>query len=64
MTRENGEGLYGTTDPGFKKRDLKKREEIINGSLADLCISIHLQCLVIEHIKNGGVYAKEIPSIC
>lgn len=42
MTRENGEGLYGSTDPGFKKRDLKKREEIINGSLADLCISIHL----------------------
>ncbi len=42
MTRENGDGLYGTTDPGFKKRDLKKREEIINGSLADLCISIHL----------------------
>ena len=42
MTRESDEGLYGTTDPGFKKRDLAKREEIINGSLADLCISIHL----------------------
>ena len=42
MTRDSDEGLYGTTDPGFKKRDLKKREEIINGSLADLCVSIHL----------------------
>ena len=42
MTREDDNGLYGTTDPGFKKRDLKAREKIINNSLADVCVSIHL----------------------
>ncbi len=42
LTRDGDYGLYGSTDPGFKKRDLSKREEIINGSHADLCVSIHL----------------------
>lgn len=42
MTRTEDVGLYGTTEPGFKKRDLTKRVEIINGSNADVAISIHL----------------------
>lgn len=41
MTRAGSEGLYGDTQPGFKKRDLQKRIEIINSSGADLAISIH-----------------------
>ncbi|MBR6736818.1 MAG: N-acetylmuramoyl-L-alanine amidase [Clostridia bacterium] len=42
MTRTDDNGLYGTTDPGFKMRDLKKRVEIINGCNASVFISIHL----------------------
>ena len=42
MTRDDNNGLYGTTEPGFKLRDMEKRKEIINGCNADLVISIHL----------------------
>ncbi len=56
MTREADEGLYGTTDPGFKKRDLSAREKIINNSLADLCISVHLNVYSSERRRGAQVF--------
>ncbi len=41
MTRQDDNGLYDTTEPGFKLRDLSKRVEIVNGSGASAVISIH-----------------------
>ena len=41
MTRTADEGLYGSEESGFKKRDLSKRAEIINSSNADLAVSVH-----------------------
>ncbi len=56
MTREIDEGLYGTTDPGFKKRDLLEREKIINNSLADLCVSVHLNVYSSQSRRGAQVF--------
>lgn len=56
MTREDDNGLYGTTDPGFKKRDLSAREKIINNSLADLCVSIHLNVYSARSRRGAQVF--------
>ena len=61
MTRESDEGLYGTTDPGFKKRDLKAREKILNQTLADLAVSIHLNTYLSKSRRGAQVfYNKKI----
>ena len=41
MTRTTEGGLYDTTAPGFKKRDMQRRKEIIQEASPDLLISIH-----------------------
>ncbi len=41
LTRTDENGLYDNTQPGFKKRDLDKRREIIIASNADCLLSIH-----------------------
>ncbi len=41
LTRTDDNGLYDTTDYGFKRRDFEKRKEIIDASGADCVISIH-----------------------
>ncbi len=59
MTRNDDEGLYGTTDPGFKKRDLAKRAEIINGSNADIAISVHLNVYTSESRRGAQTFYAE-----
>ena len=41
LTRKTSGGLYGLASKGYKRRDMKKRAEIIKSSGADLFISIH-----------------------
>ncbi len=41
LTRKTEAGLYGTATAGYKKRDMKKRAEIINANHPALVISIH-----------------------
>ena len=41
MTRKTDAGLYGTTAPGFKKRDMQRRKEIIQDASPMLVISVH-----------------------
>lgn len=61
MTRTGDYGLYGTTDKGFKKRDLKAREEIFNNSLADIGVSIHLNTYTSKNRRGAQVFFnKEI----
>lgn len=59
MTREDGEGLYGDTSPGFKNRDLQKRLEIINGSHADFSISIHLNHYSSKSRRGAQAFFKK-----
>ena len=42
MTRKTEAGLYGIYSKGFKRRDMQKRKEIINGARADAFLSVHL----------------------
>ena len=42
LTRRSEAGLYGTTAPGHKKRDMAKRAEIIQKASPVLVLSIHM----------------------
>ena len=42
LTRQTQGGLYGLATKGFKKRDMKKRKQIIEETAPNLVISIHL----------------------
>jgi len=58
MTRTTAGGLYGLPVPGFKKRDMKRRAEIINDSDPALVVSIH-QNTCGSHSRRGSlVYYK------
>lgn len=59
MTRKDGDGLYGTTEPGFKNRDLQKRRDIINASGADLCVSIHLNHYSSKSRRGAQAFFKK-----
>ncbi|MBQ3235405.1 MAG: N-acetylmuramoyl-L-alanine amidase [Clostridia bacterium] len=59
MTREDSEGLYGTTDPGFKKRDLLERVKIINSAGADFLISIHLNVYSSQSRRGAQAFFKK-----
>ena len=41
LTRRTDAGLYGTTAPGFKRRDMEKRKEIIERTQPLLVVSVH-----------------------
>ena len=59
MTREDNSGLYGTTDPGFKLRDLNKRVGIINSKNAKICISIHLNTYKSSSRRGAQTFYKK-----
>ncbi|MBQ7373591.1 MAG: N-acetylmuramoyl-L-alanine amidase [Clostridia bacterium] len=59
MTRSSFGGLYGTTAKGFKKRDLQKRIEIINGANADLMISLHLNYFSSQQCRGATTFYKD-----
>lgn len=42
LTRQTQGGLYGLATKGFKKRDMKKRKQIIEENAPNLVISVHL----------------------
>ncbi|MGN1373430.1 MAG: N-acetylmuramoyl-L-alanine amidase [Candidatus Coproplasma sp.] len=54
MTRNTEAGLYGTTEKGFKARDMQKRKQIIQECDADLVISIHQNFCPLPS-KRGGI---------
>ena len=59
MIRSADEGLYGSTEPGFKKRDLEKRVEIINSSRADFLVSIHLNVYSSPSRRGAQAFYKK-----
>lgn len=56
MTRTTEAGLYGTTEKGFKARDMKKRKQIIEESDADLVISVHQNFCPLPSKRGGTVF--------
>jgi N-acetylmuramoyl-L-alanine amidase len=61
LTRSTQGGLYGTSTKGFKLRDMKKRREIIQDSLADMVISIHQNKCALPS-KRGAIVFYESDS--
>ena len=41
MTRSTQEGLYGDTSPGFKRRDMEKRKQIVEAASPLCVLSVH-----------------------
>ena len=58
LTRENEDGLYGSTEPGFKLRDLQKRVEITSKISPDLFISVHLNKYASALRRGAQVFFK------
>lgn len=59
MTRKDKNGLYGSTQAGFKKRDMLKRKEIITASKTDIVISIHLNKYPTNSRKGAQVFFRQ-----
>lgn len=56
MTRTTEKGLYGTTEKGFKARDMQKRKQIIEESEADMVISVHQNFYPLSSKRGGTVF--------
>ena len=58
-TRTTQDGLYGTTDSGYKRRDMLERKRIVVESDADLVISIHLNKFSSPSRRGAQVYYQK-----
>lgn len=56
MTRTGEAGLYGTSEKGFKMRDMQKRKQIIEDCNADMVISIHQNFCPLPSKRGGTVF--------
>ncbi len=56
MTRNNENGLYSPSAPNKKKSEMEKRKSIIEGSNADLVVSIHMNSFRLSSCKGAQVY--------
>ena len=65
MTRTTEGGLYDTTAPGFKRRDMQKRKEICEGANPLCVISVHQNFYPSTASRGGQVfYPKENEWAC
>lgn len=58
-TRTTQDGLYGTTDSGYKRRDMEKRRSIVKSSCCDLVVSIHLNKFSDPNRRGAQVYYQQ-----
>jgi len=56
LTRQSEAGLYGVLSKGFKKRDMQKRKEIIEGAKPVAVISIHQNFYSSAKQRGGQVF--------
>lgn len=56
LTRENNEGLYGSSDQNKKSADMKRRIQIINDARADAMVSIHQNSYHQPEISGAQVF--------
>ncbi len=59
MTRTNLNGLYSILAENKKKDDMKKRQEIIDNSNANLVISIHMNSYPLKSSRGARVFYKD-----
>lgn len=59
MTRETENGLYGTTQKGFKRRDMEKRAEIIASGKPNVVISVHMNKYSCSSRSGPQVFFQE-----
>lgn len=59
MTRSSNGGLYGVPNSGFKMRDMKKRREIIEGSGAEMVISVHQNFCPLPSRRGAQVFFRQ-----
>ncbi len=58
QTRPTEAGLYGTATPGYKRRDMKKRAEIIKSSSPALFISVHQNFFPLSSRRGAQVFYR------
>lgn len=58
LTRKTEAGLYGAATPGYKKRDMRKRAEIINKSAPALVISVHQNFFSLSSRRGAQVFYR------
>lgn len=54
LTRKNDGGLYGLPTNGYKRRDMQKRKEIIEGAQPNAVISVHQNNFLSDRSRRGG----------
>lgn len=59
LTRSTDAGLYGLATKNLKKKDMKKRKEIIEKSNPSLVVSIHMNKFSLSSRRGGQVFYKE-----
>lgn len=59
LTRKTEAGLYGAPTSGFKKRDMKRRKEIIEETEPVLVISVHQNFYPSHSVRGGQVFYNE-----
>ena len=59
MTRQDENGLYGDLSPGFKRRDMQRRAEIIKQSSPIITISIHMNKYTAPTRRGAQVYYQK-----
>ena len=58
-TRKTSDGLYGTTDSGYKRRDMEERRRITLQADSDLLVSIHLNKFSASSRRGAQVYYQK-----
>lgn len=59
MTRKDMNGLYDDNAPNKKRSEMEKRRQIINGSGADVMVSIHMNAFPLSSSEGAQIfYAK------
>ncbi len=59
LTRETQDGLYGSTESGFKRRDMEERKRIILESSPDIVVSIHMNKFPSSARRGAQVYYQQ-----
>jgi N-acetylmuramoyl-L-alanine amidase len=62
LTRKTDGGLYGIAVGGFKKRDMKKRKEIIDKAKPNVVLSIHMNNFPISTRRGAQVFYRNTNS--
>ena len=63
MTREDENGLYGLSTTNYKKRDMKKRREIIETANPDVVVSVHMNSYVRHNLRGAQVFYDKSSAI-